>query len=113
VRGLTVRWSLAGAPADTLERLAEYVEQTSHARFQGMQGLSHKTWRAVPGEWFEGCYVFVSDEARASFQAQFSASAADAPGSQIVGRPPVLVEPCRIVAVAGGAQPFESTARAE
>jgi hypothetical protein len=113
MRGLTVRWSLVGSPADTADRLADYVEQTSHERFQGMEGLSFKTWRTVPGEWFEGVYVFASDEARARFQADFAAHAQDAPGSQIVGRAPVLIEPCRIVAVAEGAHLLQSTPRAE
>ena len=113
MRGLTVRWSLSGSPADTADRLADYVAETSHERFQGMEGLSYKTWRTVPGEWFEGVYVFASDEARARFQADFAAKAADAPASQLIGRPPVLIEPCRIVAVAEGAQQLQATPRAE
>ena len=113
MRGLTVRWSLLGSPADTADRLADYVAETSHERFQGMEGLSYKTWRAIPGEWFEGLYVFVSDEARARFQADFSAKAADAPASQLIGRPPVTIEPCRVVAIAEGAPGFQATPRAE
>ena len=113
MRGLTVRWSLTGAPADLADRLADYVAETSHERFQGMAGLSFKTWRTIPGEWFEGVYVFVSDEARARFQSDFSANAADAPASRIIGRPPVLIEPCRVVAVAEGAGRLEATPRAE
>ena len=113
MRGLTVRWSLAGGAPDLVDRLADYVAESSHERFEGMAGLSFKTWRAVPGEFFEGTYVFVSDEARARFQADFSAKAAEAPGSQIVGGPPVLIEPCRVIAVAQGAAGFESTPRAE
>lgn len=111
MNGLTVRWSLADAPSDTLERLAAYVEATSHARFTGMPGLAYKTWRAVPGEWFEGCYVFADDAARAAFQADFEAGAAEAPGSQIVGAPPVLIEACRTVAIAEGAAGFTPAAR--
>ncbi len=113
MRGLTVRWSLRGAPADMADRLADYVAQTSFERFSGMEGLSFKTWRAVPGEWFEGVYVFVSDEARARFQDEFSATAAEAPASRMLGSPPVLVEPCRVVAVAEGAERFEAASRAE
>ena len=112
MKGLTVRWSLAGAPAGVEERLATYVADTSHARFTGMEGLAHKTWRMRPGEWFEGCYVFVSDEARAAFQESFTATAADAPGSQLVGSGPVLIEPCDVVAVAEGAAGFTPAARA-
>ncbi len=103
MHGLTVRWSLADAPEDTASRLAEYVAETSHARFTGMPGLRFKTWRLRPGEWFEGCYVFETSEARREFQDRFEATAEEAPGSLIVGAPPILVEPCEVVAVAEGA----------
>ena len=109
--GLTVRWSLVDAPPGTAERLASYVEETSHARFTGMAGLRFKVWRMRDGEWFEGCYVFETDAARAAFQEQFTATAADAPGSQIVGAPPVLVEPCQVAAVAEGAAGFVAAPR--
>ena len=69
MKGLTVRWSLADAPEGIEEELATYVAETSHARFTGMAGLRFKTWRMRPGEWFEGCYVFATDEARSEFQA--------------------------------------------
>jgi hypothetical protein len=113
VIGLTVRWSLADAPDGVEEELAAYVEGTSHERFSAMAGLRSKIWRCVPGEWFEGCYVFDSDEARAAFQESFTAEAADVPGSRIVGAPPVLIEACRIVAVAEGAAGFVAAPRAE
>jgi hypothetical protein len=113
VKGLTVRWSLAAAPDGVEAELASYVEGTSHARFTGMAGLRFKTWRVRPGEWFEGCYVFVSDEARAAFQDTFTAGAADAPGSKIVGSPPILIEACEIVAVAEGWDGFEAGPRYE
>ena len=103
---LTVRWSLADAPEGVEEKLAAYVEESSHARFTGMEGLRFKTWRMRPGEWFEGCYVFASDEARAAFQETFTAGAAQSPGSQIIGSAPVLIEPCEVVAVAEGADGF-------
>jgi hypothetical protein len=112
MNGLTVRWSLADAPAGVEEELASYVEGTSHARFTGMSGLRFKTWRCSPGVWFEGCYVFVSDEARAEFQATFTATAAEAPGSTIIGSPPILIEACEIVAVAEGWDGFQATPRA-
>ena len=111
MRGLTVRWSLADAPEGIEETLASYVAETSHAKFTGLPGLAFKTWRLRPGEWFEGCYVFASDEARAEFQARFVAGAADAPGSQLIGSPPVLVEECEIVAVAEGETGFSPFAR--
>ena len=104
--GLTVRWSLADAADDVEDRLATYVAETSHARFTGMAGLRFKTWRMVRGEWFEGCYVFASDEARAAFQESFTATAAESPGSQIIGSAPVLIEPCAVVAVAEGGEGF-------
>jgi hypothetical protein len=108
--GLTVRWSLEGAPEGIGEALAEYVAETSHQRFSGMPGLAFKTWRMSPGEWFEGCYVFESAAAREAFQEQFSATAADAPGSRLIGSAPVLIEPCVIVAVAEGAAGFRESA---
>jgi hypothetical protein len=102
MHALTVRWSLVEAPDGVAEKLAAYVEETSHARFTGMDGLRFKTWRMRPGEWFEGCYVFASDEARSAFQAGFEATAAESPGSQIIGSAPILIEPCEVVAVAEG-----------
>ena len=109
MHGLTVRWSLAEAPEGAERSLADYVESTSHARFSGMEGLRLKTWRMRSGDWFEGCYVFATGEYRQAFQEQFSAVAADAPVSQIVGSAPVLIEPCDVVAVAEGAAGFLST----
>ncbi|NUR08756.1 MAG: hypothetical protein HOQ22_06170 [Nocardioidaceae bacterium] len=106
MHGLTVRWSLLGAPAGVEDELAAYVEGTSHARFTGLEGLRFKTWRMRRGEWFEGCYVFASAEARHAFQTEFTAGAAESPGSRIVGAAPVLVEPCEVVAVAEGAEGF-------
>lgn len=112
MKGLTVRWSLADAPAGIEEQLASYVADTSHARFTGMAGLRFKTWRMRPGQWFEGCYVFATDEARAAFQEQFTAGAAEAPGSTMIGSAPVLIEECEVVAVAEGWDGFHATPRA-
>jgi hypothetical protein len=112
VRGLTVRWSLADAPEGVEEELASYVAETSHARFTGMAGLGFKTWRMRRGEWFEGSYVFASDEARAEFQRAFVADAAEAPGTRIIGSPPILVEECDVVAIAEGWDGFTATPRA-
>jgi hypothetical protein len=105
--GLTVRWSLENAPDGVVEELASYVGGTSHAKFTGMPGLAYKTWRCRPGEWFEGCYVFATDQARAEFQATFTETAADAPGSQIIGSAPILIEECDIVAIAEGWEGFK------
>ena len=112
LRGLTVRWSLTGAPEDVDRTLADYVAQTSYDRFSAEPDLAYKTWRTVPGEWFEGCYVFVDDAARAAFQERFTSGAADAPGSQIIGSPPILIEACAVVAIAEGGAGFRPARRA-
>lgn len=111
MRGLTVRWSLAAAPEGVEDELASYVEGTSHAKFTGMAGLGFKTWRMRSGEWFEGCYVFATDEARAEFQRAFAEGAADAPGSKIIGSAPILIEECDIVAIAEGWDGFTASPR--
>ncbi len=112
MKGLTVRWSLADAPEGIEDDLATYVADTSHAKFTGMTGLSFKTWRVRRGEWFEGFYVFASDDARREFQETFTAGAADAPGSKLIGSAPVLIEECDIVAVAEGWDGFTASPRA-
>ena len=112
LRGLTVRWSLRDAEPGVEQRLADYVAETSHARFTAMEGLSYKTWRMVPGEWFEGAYVFVDHAARDRFQTEFTAVASESPGSQIIGSPPVLIEACAVVAVAEGRAGFAAAPRA-
>lgn len=109
--GLTVRWSLADAPEGAEEALSAYVEDTSHARFTGMAGLRFKTWRMRSREWFEGCYVFADEAARDAFETTFRATAAESPGSQLVGSAPILIEPCSIVAVAEGGAGFAAPAR--
>ena len=113
MRSLTIRWSLADAPPGVEDELASYVAGTSHARFTGMSGLRFKTWRVRRGEWFEGTYLFVSEEARATFQEEFLAGVAEAPGTRIVGAPPVQVEAWEHVATAQGWDGFEPTARGE
>jgi hypothetical protein len=109
VLGLTVRWSLTGLPDSVLEELAAYVESTSHALFTGQAGLRYKVWRARPGEWFEGTYVFATEADRVAFQERFTAGVDQAPGTRIVGAPPVLVEPWAVVAVAEGWEGFRAT----
>lgn len=111
--GLTVRWSLADAPKGTLKALRTYVEDESFARFAGLEGLRFKTWRARKGEWFEGSYVFVSDEARTSFQASFEKVAGGSAGSKIIGSAPMTIEACEIVAVVRGPAGFRSSASFE
>jgi len=111
MRGLTVRWSLADAPEGIEDELASYVADTSHAKFTGMAGLAFKTWRMRRGEWFEGCYVFGSAQAREEFQATFTETAADAPGSKLIGSAPTLVEACDVVAIAEGSDGFKASQR--
>ncbi len=107
--GLTVRWSLLDAPSGVEDDLRKYVEEASHARFTGKTGLRFKTWRMRAGEWFEGCYVFVDEAARAEFQTSFAETAAESPGSKIIGSTPVLIEECEVVAIAEGWDGFAST----
>lgn len=104
--GLSIRWSLTEAADGVEEELAAFVAGTSHARFTGMSGLRFKLWRVRRGEWFEGTYVFATSEARAAFEEQFRAEAAEVPGSRMVGVPPALVEPFDVVAVAEGWEGF-------
>jgi hypothetical protein len=111
MRGLTVRWSLADTPAESLDELREYVEDISHARFSEYPSLRFKTWRARSGEWFEGNYVFTDDAERVEFQRSFEAGAATSAVSKILGRAPSLIEPCEIVAVAEGTAGFQASAR--
>ncbi|WP_242498009.1 hypothetical protein [Nocardioides glacieisoli] len=111
VLGLTIRWSLVGAPEGVEEELASFVAETSHARFTGMAGLRWKTWRMVRGEWFEGSYVFATSEAREEFQRTFTEGAAESPGSRMIGSSPILVEACDIVAVAEGWDGFTAAPR--
>ena len=111
MQALTVRWSLTDAPEGVEEELASYVEKTSHARFTGMAGLRWKTWRMVRGEWFEGCYVFATSEAREEFQRTFTEGAAESPGSQMIRSSPILIEACDIVAIAEGWDGFAAAAR--
>jgi hypothetical protein len=111
--GLTVRWSLVDAPKGTLKALRAYVEDESFARFAALEGLRFKTWRARKGEWFEGSYVFVSDAARAAFQADFEKTAADSAGSTIIGSAPITIEAHEVVAVVRGPAGFRSSASFE
>lgn len=105
---LTVRWSLRDARDGVEQELRDYVEQSSHARFETRAGLRFKTWRMSTAEWFEGCYVFVDDAARRAFQEEFSAGAESSPVSVMLGWGPALVEACEVVAVAQGPDGFVS-----
>lgn len=111
--GLTVRWSLTDAPKGTLKALRAYVEDESFAKFAALEGLRFKSWRAHKGAWFEGSYVFVSDEAREKFQDSFTKDAAKSPVSKLIGSAPILIEPCEIVAVVRGQAGFRSSSHFE
>lgn len=104
--GLTVRWALGDAPAGVARELRDYVTGTSLDRFTGMQGLSFKTWRMRAGEWFEGTYVWATEQDRDAFAAAFAAQAASSAVSETVGAPPVLLETFEVVAVAEGGEGF-------
>jgi hypothetical protein len=106
VYGLSVRWSLKGVDPQVAQQLRDYVRDTSLERFSQLPGLHVKTWRMVEGEWFEGTYVWDSHEHRDQFLAGFLPEEATAPGSVIVGAPPVAYEPFEVVAVAEGAAGF-------
>ena len=110
MHGLTVRWSLTGAPEGVADALRAYVEASSYSRYSGRKDLRFKTWRMREGEWFEGCYVFETTAARDTFEREFKAAAGGAPSSQIIGSDPMLIEPCEIVAVAEGASGFVESA---
>ena len=104
--GLSVRWSLRDAGPDTAQRLRSYVVDESLARFTGRPGLRFKTWRMRAGEWFEGTYVFATEQARDEFAAAFAQLAPTAPGTQLIGVPPEFIEPFEVVAVAAGGEGF-------
>jgi hypothetical protein len=106
MHGLTVRWSLEAAGEDAAKELRDYVVGQSLDRFTGMPGLRFKTWRMRAGEWFEGTYVFETAAARDAFLEDFRGKAATAPGTQLIGSPPVLMEPFEVVAVAEGGAGF-------
>lgn len=111
MKGLTVRWSLAGVPATVAQELRDYVADASYSKFSGMNGLRFKTWRMREGEWFEGTYVFASDQARADFEATFRPGADETPVSKATGAGPVLIEPFEVVAVAEGWEGFAPSPR--
>jgi hypothetical protein len=104
--GLTVRWSLTNAPDGVADQLREYVVGTSIARFMFLDGLAFKVWRMREGEWFEGTYVFDSEQDRRHFREGFEPGAERATGSAIVGSPPVLLEDWEVVAIAEGPAGF-------
>ena len=101
MHGLTVRWSLAGAPDGTAQALRDYVRDTSVARFTGRESLVQKTWQ-LDGDSFAGVYVWASAPARAQFVEQLRAT--PSPVDNLVGSGPVEVREWELVGVAVGAE---------
>lgn len=108
--GLSVRWSLEHAAEGVEAALRDYVVGTAMARFAGREGLAFKTWRMRTGQWFEGTYVWDTQAARDAFGESFAAEAAGSPGSQMIGSPPVWIEPFEVVAVVEGPEGFREGA---
>ncbi len=99
--GLTVRWSLAGTPPGTEDRLRDYVRETSLERFTGMPGLVQKTWQLVERGFFSGVYIWSTAQARAQFLETFRANPSAV--SNLVGSDPDVVQEWALLAVAIGA----------
>ncbi len=106
--GLSVRWSLANTDETVVQALREYVAEVSMAKFAVLPGLSHKTWRMRPGEWFEGSYVWVDASQRDAFAAGFEATGANNPASHLIGCAPSFVEFFEVVAVVEGPAQFSA-----
>jgi hypothetical protein len=104
--GLAVRWSLEDAPENAPDLLREYVVGTSIAKFMFLDGLAFKVWRMREGEWFEGTYVFDSEQERKVFREDFEATAATSKGSELIGSSPVTIEEFEVVAIAEGPAGF-------
>ena len=113
MHGLSVRWSLTDAPSDVLDRLRDYVENESHAKFAGLSGLRFKTWRAREGEGFEGTYVFDTELVRDEFRKTFEESAATSPVSELIVAGPVAIDDFEVVAIAEGPAGFRRGAGPE
>ncbi|MGL5866398.1 MAG: hypothetical protein ACRCYX_11110 [Dermatophilaceae bacterium] len=104
--GMTVRWSLVDAPPGVGDALREYVVGTSIARFMFLDGLAFKVWRMREGEWFEGTYIFDTEEERTAFRDDFEPLSGTAPGSRMIGSAPMLIEEWEVVAIAEGPAGF-------
>lgn len=104
--GLTVRWSLEEAPDEAADQLREYVVGTSIARFMFLDGLAFKVWRMREGEWFEGTYVFDTEQDRKVFREGFEPGGSQSPGSAMIGSRPIAVEDWEVVAIAEGPAGF-------
>jgi hypothetical protein len=99
--GLTVRWSLLGAPAGTEDALCAYVRDSSIDRFTGMPGLVQKTWQLAPGGFFAGVYIWSTAQARAAFLEEFRSNPSAA--TQLIGNGPDILQEWELVGIAIGA----------
>ncbi len=114
MNGLTVRWSLADAPAGVEEALASYVAETSHARFSAMAGAALQDLaHACRGSGSRAATSSRTTPPARRSRRPSPRARPSRPGSQIIGSPPILIEPCSIVAVAEGASGFVAAPRAE
>ena len=111
--GLAVRWSLEGASTQTEQDLRDYVATESYANFAQLANLHQKTWRMIPGEYFEGIYVFTSSEARAAFQVDFTPRVGQSKVSILIGSEPFNIEPFEILALVEGPEGFRAAPRFE
>lgn len=102
MHGLTIRWSLRGAPEGTAEVLRTYVREESAPRFAAMAGLHSKVWQLVEGGFFAGEYLWDSEQARSSFLEDFRAEPSRV--TQIVGDDPESVQEWDVVALLEGGQ---------
>jgi hypothetical protein len=99
--GLTMRWSLLGAPEGVEEHLRSYVRDESLPRFTGRAGLHEKIWSMAVGGFFAGTYLWADGESRADFVDTFRASPSRV--TEIIGHEPDVIEQFEVVAVAEGA----------
>jgi hypothetical protein len=100
--GLTIRWSLSGAPAGTEQALRDYVREEGVERFRDLPGLHQKTWQMAEHGFFSGVYIWATTEARADFLERFRANPSRV--TQLLGTGPELVQEWDVVGVAIGAE---------
>jgi len=103
MHGLTIRWSLQGAPEGTVEALRAYVLEQSAPRFAAMPELHSKVWQVVDRGFFAGSYVWETAESRAEFLRRFRAEPSAV--TQIVGTEPESVQEWDVVAVIESGRP--------
>ena len=98
--GLTVRWSLLGAPEGIEAQLRAYVPEVSEARFRVLPGLIEKRWHLVDRGFFAGTYLFSSAEVRSAFLETFRANPSVV--SQMIGHDPDVVQEWDLVGSVNG-----------